>query len=105
MKIVLPPELDQLVKRQIERGPYKTTLEVLLAGVHLLEHQAQPGPGEVYGELDENLNFVPRTEAEMVQQSLEILARYQGDAVSQDQVDAWASSLGTDSGSTAPAVH
>ena len=96
MELVLPPELEQLVQRQLERGPYQTPLEVLLAGVQLLEHQAQPVNDEVYGELDASLNFVPRTEAEMVQQSLEVLAHYEGDGVSHDQVEAWASSLGTD---------
>lgn len=39
MAIVLPPELEQLVQRQLERGPYQTPLEVLLAGVQLLEHR------------------------------------------------------------------
>lgn len=96
MEIVLSPELEQLVQRQLERGPYQTPLEVLLAGVQLLEHQDPPGTEEVYGELDATLQFIPRTEAEMVQQSLEVLAKYQGDGIPHDQVEAWVNSLGTD---------
>ena len=96
MELVLPPELEQLVQRQIERGLYQTPLEVLLAGVQLLEHQTEPVSNEAYGELDASLNFIPCTEAEMVQQSLEVLAQYQGDGIPQDQIEAWASSLGTD---------
>ncbi|MEA5448504.1 hypothetical protein VB780_08000 [Leptolyngbya sp. CCNP1308] len=96
MEIVLSPELEQLVQRQLERGPYQTPLEVLLAGVQLLEHNAQPARNEVYGELDPSLTFVPRTEAEMVQHSLDVLANYQGDAIPHDQVEAWVNGLGSD---------
>lgn len=32
----------------------------------------------------------------MAQQSLEVLAQYQGDAIPQNQVEAWVNSLGTD---------
>ncbi len=96
MELVLPPELEQLVQRQLERGPYQTPLEVLLAGVQLLEYRAQSAGDGVYGELDASLNFVPRTEAEMVQQSLEVLAQYDGNGIPQDQVEAWVSNLGTD---------
>jgi antitoxin ParD1/3/4 len=39
MQIVLPPELADLVQRQLASGKYQTALEVLLAGVQLLEQQ------------------------------------------------------------------
>ncbi|WP_017324562.1 type II toxin-antitoxin system ParD family antitoxin [Synechococcus sp. PCC 7336] len=37
MQIVLAPELEQLVQRQIASGKYHSAIEVLTAGVHLLE--------------------------------------------------------------------
>ena len=39
MQIVLPPEVEALVQRQIANGKYQTALEVILAGVKLLEQQ------------------------------------------------------------------
>jgi len=39
MQIVLPPELEDLVQRQLVSGKYQTALEVILAGVKLLEQQ------------------------------------------------------------------
>ncbi len=39
MQIVLPPELETLVNRQLASGKYQTALDVILAGVQLLEQQ------------------------------------------------------------------
>ncbi len=39
MQIVLPPELEELIQRQIAAGNYQSALEVITAGVHLLEQQ------------------------------------------------------------------
>jgi antitoxin ParD1/3/4 len=39
MEIVLPPDVEALVQRQITNGKYKSALEVILAGVQLLEQQ------------------------------------------------------------------
>ncbi len=39
MQIVLPPELEQLIQRQIAAGKYQSALDVITAGVHLLEQQ------------------------------------------------------------------
>jgi len=94
MQIVLPPELEELVQRQIASGKYQTVLDVLVAGVQLLEHQDEQLA--TYGTLDENLQFSSLTEAEMAQQSLAVLAAYQHDAIPHDQVEAWGNSLGTD---------
>jgi antitoxin ParD1/3/4 len=44
MQIVLPPELEELVQRQLARGKYQTASEVLLAGAKLLEQQE-----DIYG--------------------------------------------------------
>ena len=39
MQIVIPPELEDLVKRQLASGKYQTAIEVLVAGAKLLEQQ------------------------------------------------------------------
>jgi antitoxin ParD1/3/4 len=39
MQIVLPPDVEALVQRQLTSGKYKSALEVILAGVQLLEQQ------------------------------------------------------------------
>jgi antitoxin ParD1/3/4 len=39
MQIALPPELEDLIKRQLASGKYQTAIEVLLAGAKLLEQQ------------------------------------------------------------------
>lgn len=41
MQIVLPPELKDLVQRQLASGKYQNAIEVLLAGVQLLEQQEE----------------------------------------------------------------
>ncbi|PSR13216.1 hypothetical protein C8255_25590 [filamentous cyanobacterium CCP3] len=98
MQIVLPPELEALVQRQITSGKYQTVLDVLVAGVQLLDHQdEQLADGDItYGALDGDRQFLPLTEAEMAQQSLAVLATYEHDGIPHDQVESWANSLGTD---------
>ncbi len=39
MQIVLPPELEDLVQRQLASGKYQTEIDVLIAGAKLLEQQ------------------------------------------------------------------
>ena len=39
MQIVLPPDVEALVQRQLTSGKYNSALEVILAGVQLLEQQ------------------------------------------------------------------
>ncbi|MFN6563159.1 MAG: type II toxin-antitoxin system ParD family antitoxin [Nostoc sp. ChiSLP01] len=39
MQIVLPPEVEALVQRQLTSGKYQNALEVILAGIKLLEQQ------------------------------------------------------------------
>jgi antitoxin ParD1/3/4 len=39
MQIVLPPEVVALVQRQLISGKYNSAIEVILAGVKLLEQQ------------------------------------------------------------------
>ncbi|MGG6242887.1 ribbon-helix-helix domain-containing protein [Nodosilinea sp. AN01ver1] len=39
MQIVLPPELEQLIQRQLAAGKYQSALEVITAGIYLLDQQ------------------------------------------------------------------
>lgn len=39
MQIFLPPEVEALVQRQITSGKYQNAIEVILAGIKLLEQQ------------------------------------------------------------------
>ncbi|MBD2230840.1 ribbon-helix-helix domain-containing protein [Phormidium tenue] len=39
MQIVLTPELEQLIQRQIAAGKYQSALDVITAGIHLLDQQ------------------------------------------------------------------
>ena len=39
MQIVLPPEVEALVQRQLTSGKYNNAIEVILAGIKLLEQQ------------------------------------------------------------------
>jgi antitoxin ParD1/3/4 len=88
MQIVLPPELEALVQRQITSGRYQTVLDVLVAGVQLLGHQdEQLAGGDItYGTLDGDRQFLPLTEAEMAQQSLAVLATYQQEDIYQGRL-------------------
>ncbi|XGW00081.1 MAG: type II toxin-antitoxin system ParD family antitoxin [Leptolyngbya sp. BL-A-14] len=47
MQITLSPELEQLVQRQIDSGKYQTAIDVILAGVQLLEQQEDPYQGRL----------------------------------------------------------
>lgn len=52
----------------------------------------------IYGTTDNNLNFVPLTEEEMIAQSVDVLNKYQLDkrSISHQKIEQWAASLGTD---------
>ena len=39
MQISLPPEVEALVQRQLTSGKYQNAIEVILAGIKLLEQQ------------------------------------------------------------------
>lgn len=39
MQMVLPPELQNLVQRHLDSGKYQTAIEVIFAGVTLLEQE------------------------------------------------------------------
>lgn len=39
MQIVLPPEVEALVQRQLNNGKYQSAIKIILAGIKLLEQQ------------------------------------------------------------------
>jgi len=47
MQIALPPEVEAMVQRQVDRGNYTSALEVILAGVKLLELQEDIYQGRI----------------------------------------------------------
>ncbi len=47
MQIILPPEVEARVQRQLKSGKYQTAIEVILAGVQLLEQQEDPYQGRL----------------------------------------------------------
>jgi antitoxin ParD1/3/4 len=47
MQIGLPPELEELVQRQLASGKYQTAIDVLLAGAKLLEQQEDIDQGRL----------------------------------------------------------
>ncbi|MBD2538186.1 type II toxin-antitoxin system ParD family antitoxin [Coleofasciculus sp. FACHB-SPT36] len=53
MQIVLPPEIEALVQRQLISGKYNSAIEVILAGVKLLEQQQDIYQGRLLQELQQ----------------------------------------------------
>ncbi len=47
MQITLPPELEQLVQRQLASGKYQSAIEVISVAVRLLEQQADVYQGQL----------------------------------------------------------
>ena len=39
MQVSLPPEVEALLQRQLNSGKYKSAIEVIVAGIRLLEQQ------------------------------------------------------------------
>jgi antitoxin ParD1/3/4 len=65
MQVILPPELEQLVQRQINSGKYQSALDVLLAGVQLLDQQDINEP-------DPDQPDLSREELQMLQQIAQV---------------------------------
>jgi hypothetical protein len=93
MQITLPPELEQIVQSYLRAGKYQSPVEVLLAGLQLLQ-QEEVDEDIVFGTFDEQSQFLPLTESEMVQASLKALADRQDVAIPHSEVEAWANGLG-----------
>lgn len=62
MQIILPPELEDFVQRQLISGKYQTVIEVILAGVKLLQQQE-----DIYQERLQDLQQEARIGWEAVQ--------------------------------------
>ena len=56
MQIVLPPEVEALVQRQLTSGKYQNAIEVILAGIKLLEQQEDIYQGRL-SELQEEVRI------------------------------------------------
>ena len=95
MQVTLPPELEQIVQTYLNSGKYQNAAEILLAGVQLLQRE-ETSPDLTFGILDEQRQFFPLTESELIQESLKVLANHRNDRISQHQVEAWVDSLGID---------
>jgi hypothetical protein len=93
MQITLPLELEQIVQTYLDSGEYQNPAEVLMAGLKLLQHN-NTSSGMSFGILDEQSQFLPLTESEMIQESLKALEHYQNNGVSQSDVEIWANNLG-----------
>ena len=87
MQVTLPLELEQIVQTYLNTGKYQNAEEVLLAGVQLLQ-QEETLTNITFGILDEQSQFSPLTESQMVEESLKVLANYQNNAIPQREVEA-----------------
>ncbi len=80
MQITLPDELEHIIQTYLNSGKYKNAVEVLFAGVKLLEREEIPA-NMTFGILDEQKQFSPLSESEMIQSSLQVLENHQHDAI------------------------
>jgi putative addiction module CopG family antidote len=96
MPISLPPELEEFANHQIDSGRYASIEEVLVAGLRALASQDPLENPLEMGEFDEDGAFQPRSEDEMVEQSLMALEAYRktGRSISHAAMKQWASELG-----------
>jgi hypothetical protein len=93
MQITLPLELEQIVQTYLDSGQYQNPAEVLMAGLKLLQSN-NISPEMSFGILDEQSQFLPLTESEMIQESLKALEHYQNNGIPQSEVEIWANNLG-----------
>jgi hypothetical protein len=64
----------------------------LLAGLQSLQRE-KASPSRSFGILNQQNQFSPLTESEMVQESLKVLENYRQDASPQSDVEVWANNL------------
>jgi putative addiction module CopG family antidote len=99
MQIDLPPELEQIVRAYIHSGRYQTAVDVLQAGVQLLQREEMPN-SITFGAIDERLQFTPLSETEMIRESLKVLENNRADTIPHSTVEAWVENLGNNARST-----
>lgn len=92
MQITLPDELEHIIQTYINSGKYQNAVEVLFAGVKLLEREEMP-EHMTFGILDEQHQFSPLTESAMIQSSLQVLENYQHNAIPHTEVERWVDNL------------
>jgi hypothetical protein len=92
MQITLPLEIEQIVQNYLDSGQYQNPAEVLMAGLQLLQHNKISSEMS-FGILDEQSQFLPLTESEMIQASLKVLENYQNHGIPQSEVEIWANNL------------
>jgi hypothetical protein len=88
MEIILPPQLERIVQSYVDRGKYQNAIEVILAGVRLLQ-QAESIDNLTFGSFDPEGRFLPLTESEMVRESLKVLAVQEREPIPHSQIKAW----------------
>jgi hypothetical protein len=88
MEIILPPQLERIVQSYVDRGKYQNAIEVILAGVRLLQ-QEESIDDMTFGNLDPEGQFLPLTESEMVKESLQVLAVQERESIPHSQIEAW----------------
>jgi putative addiction module CopG family antidote len=93
MQVDLPPELEQIVRAYVHSGRYQTAVEVLQAGVKLLQSE-EMSDRITFGTLDEQLQFTTLTETEMVRESLKVLENNRSNTTPHSAVEAWIKNLG-----------
>ncbi len=92
MQITLPDELEYIIQTYLNSGKYQNAVEVLFAGVKLLEREEIPAD-MTFGSLDEQNQFSPLTEAEMIRSSLQVLENHQHDTIPHNEIERWVDSL------------
>jgi Arc/MetJ-type ribon-helix-helix transcriptional regulator len=92
MQITLPDKLEHIIQTYINSGKYQNAVEVLVAGVKLLEREEIPA-NMTFGILDEQNQFSPLIESAMIQASLQVLENHQHDTMPHTEVERWVDSL------------
>jgi Arc/MetJ-type ribon-helix-helix transcriptional regulator len=93
MQVTITSELEQIIQTYLDSGKYQNPTEVLLAGLELLQRE-DVEPITSFGVINQQNQFLPLTESEMVQESLKVLKNYQHNGTSQSKVENWANNLG-----------
>ncbi len=90
MQVTINSELEKIIQAYVDSGKYQNPTEVLTAGLELLQREdADP----IFGMIDQQNQFMPLTESEMVIESLKVLENHQHNGVSQNEMEAWANNL------------
>jgi putative addiction module CopG family antidote len=96
MQVTLTPELEQIIQACLSSGKYQNAVEVLLAGVKLLQREETP-VNMTFGILNEQSQFLPLTESEMIEESLKVLENHRNDTIPHHEVEKWVNRLTVDS--------